>query len=158
MRRTKLARGRERRRRERRGHDYSPVRRDLVAVVARAAGGLFVAVARPGEEGGEKTRVRVSSIMMSSLSRLCLKARPITWLVGRWSDKARPKSVLRERVIMKMLRCPFQSEIVKRLSAIVGQVLPFLSQEHQQQVATAVERAKQVTMSELNSVIGVSQY
>jgi groucho len=44
---------------------------------------------------------------------------------------------------------------VKRLSAIVGQVLPFLSQEHQQQVATAVERAKQVTMSELNSVIGV---
>ncbi len=49
-----------------------------------------------------------------------------------------------------------QSEIVKRLSAIVGQVLPFLSQEHQQQVATAVERAKQVTMSELNSVIGVS--
>lgn len=48
-----------------------------------------------------------------------------------------------------------QSEIVKRLSAIVGQILPFLSQEHQQQVATAVERAKQVTMSELNSVIGV---
>ena len=50
----------------------------------------------------------------------------------------------------------FQTEIVKRLSAIVGQVLPFLSQEHQQQVATAVERAKQVTMAELNSVIGVS--
>ena len=40
----------------------------------------------------------------------------------------------------------------------MGQVLPFLSQEHQQQVATAVERAKQVTMSELNSVIGVSEY
>ena len=48
-----------------------------------------------------------------------------------------------------------QTEIVKRLSAIVGQVLPFLSQEHQQQVATAVERAKTVTMAELNSVIGV---
>ena len=30
------------------------------------------------------------------------------------------------------------------MSAIIGQVLPFLSQEHQQQVATAVERAKQV--------------
>ena len=45
---------------------------------------------------------------------------------------------------------------MKRLSAIVGQVLPFLSQEHQQQVATAVERAKQVTMAELNTVIGVS--
>ena len=38
----------------------------------------------------------------------------------------------------------------------MGQVLPFLSQEHQQQVATAVERAKQVTMAELNTVIGVS--
>ena len=40
------------------------------------------------------------------------------------------------------------------MSAIIGQVLPFLSQEHQQQVATAVERAKQVTMSDLNSVVG----
>ena len=30
------------------------------------------------------------------------------------------------------------------MSAIIGQVLPFLSQEHQQQVATAMERAKQV--------------
>merc|ERR1719433_1220253 len=50
-----------------------------------------------------------------------------------------------------------QTEIVKRLSAIVGQVLPFLSQEHQQQVATAVERAKQVTMAELNSVVGQTQ-
>ena len=47
-----------------------------------------------------------------------------------------------------------QTEIVKRMSAIIGQVLPFLSQEHQQQVATAVERAKQVTMSDLNSAIG----
>ena len=28
--------------------------------------------------------------------------------------------------------------------------------QHQQQVVTAVERAKQVTMSELNSIIGVS--
>jgi len=32
--------------------------------------------------------------------------------------------------------------------------VPFLSQEHQQQVLTAVERAKQITMSELNAVIG----
>jgi len=46
-----------------------------------------------------------------------------------------------------------QTEIVKRMSAIIGQVLPFLSQEHQQQVATAMERAKQVTMSDLNSVV-----
>ena len=66
-------------------------------------------------------------------------------------------------------------EIAKRLNAIIAQLLPFLSQEvgllmrtkqlsqpiiigfqHQQQVVTAVERAKQVTMSELNSIIGVS--
>ncbi|GFO37955.1 transducin-like enhancer protein 4 [Plakobranchus ocellatus] len=47
-----------------------------------------------------------------------------------------------------------QSEIVKRLNAICAQVIPFLSQEHQQQVAAAVERAKQVTMQELNAIIG----
>ncbi|CAG9565921.1 unnamed protein product [Danaus chrysippus] len=50
-----------------------------------------------------------------------------------------------------------QTEIAKRLSAIIGQVLPFLAQEHQQQVAAAVERAKQVTMSELNAIIGQQQ-
>lgn len=50
----------------------------------------------------------------------------------------------------------FQTEIAKRLNAIIAQILPFLSQEHQQQVASAVERAKQVTMTELNSIIGVS--
>nr|CAD7430811.1 unnamed protein product [Timema monikensis] len=48
------------------------------------------------------------------------------------------------------------TEIAKRLNAIIAQVLPFLGQEHQQQVATAVERAKQVTMTELNAIIGVS--
>lgn len=37
-------------------------------------------------------------------------------------------------------------------------MLPFLAQEHQQQVATAVDRAKQVTMTELNAIIGVSVY
>lgn len=52
----------------------------------------------------------------------------------------------------------FQTEIAKRLNAIIAQILPFLSQEHQQQVATAVERAKQVTMTELNAIIGVSAY
>uniref|UniRef100_A0A4W5QW71 Groucho/TLE N-terminal Q-rich domain-containing protein n=1 Tax=Hucho hucho TaxID=62062 RepID=A0A4W5QW71_9TELE len=46
------------------------------------------------------------------------------------------------------------TEIAKRLNTICAQVIPFLSQEHQQQVIQAVERAKQVTMSELNSVIG----
>ncbi|CAO1423921.1 unnamed protein product [Diamesa hyperborea] len=47
-----------------------------------------------------------------------------------------------------------QTEISKRLSAIIQQIVPFLSAEHQQQVLTAVDRAKQITMSELNAVIG----
>ncbi|XP_064353398.1 transducin-like enhancer protein 2 isoform X2 [Dromaius novaehollandiae] len=47
-----------------------------------------------------------------------------------------------------------QAEIVKRLSAICAQIVPFLTQEHQQQVLQAVERAKQVTMGELNSIVG----
>ncbi|XP_066492735.1 transducin-like enhancer protein 2 isoform X2 [Tiliqua scincoides] len=47
-----------------------------------------------------------------------------------------------------------QAEIVKRLSAICAQIIPFLTQEHQQQVLQAMERAKQVTMGDLNSVIG----
>uniref|UniRef100_A0A8C0IA32 TLE family member 3, transcriptional corepressor n=2 Tax=Bubo bubo TaxID=30461 RepID=A0A8C0IA32_BUBBB len=46
-------------------------------------------------------------------------------------------------------------EIAKRLNTILAQIMPFLSQEHQQQVAQAVERAKQVTMTELNAIIGV---
>ncbi|XP_024938859.1 protein groucho isoform X15 [Cephus cinctus] len=54
-----------------------------------------------------------------------------------------------------------QTEIAKRLNAIIVQVLPFLAQEHglqhQQQVANAVERAKQVTMTELNAIIGQQQ-
>ena len=32
---------------------------------------------------------------------------------------------------------------------------PYLCPQHQQQVAAAVERAKQVTMQELNAIIGV---
>ncbi|XP_051495900.1 transducin-like enhancer protein 2 isoform X11 [Apus apus] len=47
-----------------------------------------------------------------------------------------------------------QAEIVKRLSAVCTQMIPFLTQEHQQQVLQAVERAKQVTMGELNSIVG----
>ncbi|XP_056600181.1 chico isoform X2 [Triplophysa dalaica] len=46
-----------------------------------------------------------------------------------------------------------QAEIVKRLNGICGQVLPYLSQEHQQQVLGAIERAKQVTPPEMNSII-----
>lgn len=50
----------------------------------------------------------------------------------------------------------FQTEIAKRLNAIIAQILPFLSQDHHQQIASAVDRAKQVTMTELNAIIGVS--
>ncbi|XP_054252187.1 transducin-like enhancer protein 1 isoform X2 [Indicator indicator] len=48
-----------------------------------------------------------------------------------------------------------QTEIAKRLNVICAQLIPFLSQEHQQQVVQAVERAKQVTMTDLNAAIGV---
>uniref|UniRef100_A0A669D0F2 TLE family member 3, transcriptional corepressor n=1 Tax=Oreochromis niloticus TaxID=8128 RepID=A0A669D0F2_ORENI len=51
----------------------------------------------------------------------------------------------------------FLWKIAKRLNAILAQIMPFLSQEHQQQVAQAVERAKQVTMTELNAIIGQQQ-
>ncbi|NXO02388.1 TLE2 protein, partial [Rhinopomastus cyanomelas] len=50
-----------------------------------------------------------------------------------------------------------QAEIVKRLSAICAQVVPFLTTEHQQQVLQAVERAKQVTVGELSSIVGQQQ-
>ncbi|XP_069079046.1 transducin-like enhancer protein 3 isoform X7 [Pleurodeles waltl] len=50
-----------------------------------------------------------------------------------------------------------QTEIAKRMNTILAQIMPFLSQEHQQQVAQAVERARQVTMTELNAVIGQQQ-
>lgn len=40
------------------------------------------------------------------------------------------------------------------MNAIIGQIIPFLTPDHQQQVATAVDRAKQITMSELNTIIG----
>ncbi|XP_064791277.1 transducin-like enhancer protein 4 isoform X3 [Oncorhynchus masou masou] len=57
----------------------------------------------------------------------------------------------------EMQRHYIMAEIVKRLSAICAQIIPFLSQEHQQQVVQAVERAKQVTMAELNGIIGQQQ-
>ncbi|XP_039175235.1 transducin-like enhancer protein 2 isoform X3 [Crotalus tigris] len=50
-----------------------------------------------------------------------------------------------------------QAEIVKRLTAICAQIVPFLTQEHQQQVVQAMDRAKLVTMGELNSIIGQQQ-
>uniref|UniRef100_A0A665U9R5 Groucho/TLE N-terminal Q-rich domain-containing protein n=1 Tax=Echeneis naucrates TaxID=173247 RepID=A0A665U9R5_ECHNA len=59
------------------------------------------------------------------------------------------------RINYNILSILLQTEIAKRLNAILAQIMPFLSQEHQQQVAQAVERAKQVTMTELNAIIGV---
>ncbi|XP_048833301.1 transducin-like enhancer protein 2a isoform X3 [Brienomyrus brachyistius] len=47
-----------------------------------------------------------------------------------------------------------QTEIAKRLNVICAQLVPFLSQEHQQQVIQAMDRAKQVTMGDLNASIG----
>ncbi|XP_011188264.1 protein groucho isoform X3 [Zeugodacus cucurbitae] len=47
-----------------------------------------------------------------------------------------------------------QTEIAKRLNTLINQLLPFLQADHQQQVLNAVERAKQVTMQELNLIIG----
>ncbi|KAG9343244.1 hypothetical protein JZ751_014223 [Albula glossodonta] len=43
-------------------------------------------------------------------------------------------------------------EMVKRQSTICAQIIPFLSQEHLQLVVHAVERAKQVTTAELNTI------
>ncbi|CAF4972637.1 unnamed protein product, partial [Rotaria socialis] len=48
-----------------------------------------------------------------------------------------------------------QSELAKRYLAICHQILPCLSQEQQNQVAATLERAKQVTVAELNAIIGV---
>ncbi|OBS73503.1 hypothetical protein A6R68_15959 [Neotoma lepida] len=50
-----------------------------------------------------------------------------------------------------------QAEIVKRLNGICAQVLSCLSQEHQQQVLGAIERAKQVTAPVLNSIVRQQQ-
>ncbi|CAF0904271.1 unnamed protein product [Rotaria sordida] len=47
-----------------------------------------------------------------------------------------------------------QSELAKRYLAICHQIIPCLSQEQQNQVAATLERAKQVTVAELNAIIG----
>lgn len=47
-------------------------------------------------------------------------------------------------------------EIVKRLNTLINQLVPFLQPDHQQQVVQAVDRAKQVTVQDLNVIIGVS--
>ncbi|CAF0849858.1 unnamed protein product [Adineta steineri] len=47
-----------------------------------------------------------------------------------------------------------QSELAKRYLAICHQIIPCLSQEQQNQVAATLDRAKQVTVAELNAIIG----
>uniref|UniRef100_A0A673YKD5 Transducin-like enhancer protein 1 n=1 Tax=Salmo trutta TaxID=8032 RepID=A0A673YKD5_SALTR len=68
---------------------------------------------------------------------------------------ASEKTEMQRHYVMVSPISTIYTEIAKRLNTICAQVIPFLSQEHQQQVIQAVERAKQVTMGELNSVIGV---
>jgi groucho len=46
-----------------------------------------------------------------------------------------------------------QTEIAKRMNNIIGQIIPYLSQDHQQQVANAVERAKQLSVTEINTLV-----
>uniref|UniRef100_A0A667ZJJ9 Groucho/TLE N-terminal Q-rich domain-containing protein n=1 Tax=Myripristis murdjan TaxID=586833 RepID=A0A667ZJJ9_9TELE len=70
---------------------------------------------------------------------------------------ASEKTEMQRHYVMVSLILCVCAEIVKRLNAICAQVIPFLSQEHQQQVVQAVERAKQVTMAELNAIIGQQQ-
>uniref|UniRef100_A0A673YKB4 Transducin-like enhancer protein 1 n=1 Tax=Salmo trutta TaxID=8032 RepID=A0A673YKB4_SALTR len=67
---------------------------------------------------------------------------------------ASEKTEMQRHYVMVSPISTIYTEIAKRLNTICAQVIPFLSQEHQQQVIQAVERAKQVTMGELNSVIG----
>uniref|UniRef100_A0A8C4FD43 TLE family member 3, transcriptional corepressor n=1 Tax=Dicentrarchus labrax TaxID=13489 RepID=A0A8C4FD43_DICLA len=68
---------------------------------------------------------------------------------------ANEKTEMQRHYVMVRAVIVKKTEIAKRLNAILAQIMPFLSQEHQQQVAQAVERAKQVTMTELNAIIGV---
>ncbi|CAF2893450.1 unnamed protein product [Rotaria sp. Silwood2] len=46
-----------------------------------------------------------------------------------------------------------QTEITKRLIALLHQIIPYLTPEQQSHALPALERAKQVTMNDLNSVI-----
>ncbi|KAK6631469.1 hypothetical protein RUM44_005996 [Polyplax serrata] len=89
----------------------------------------------------------------------CDKCKKLNFLFGR--DGAYISSGMNEVLVLmgryNEERNKIPTEIAKRLNAIIAQVLPFLPQEHQQQVATAVERAKQVTMTELNAIIGQQQ-
>ncbi|KAL8197360.1 UNVERIFIED_CONTAM: Transducin-like enhancer protein 3 [Gekko kuhli] len=72
---------------------------------------------------------------------------PVTLLLGRAPGVRWPRGPGEAQELA-------ETEIAKRLNTILAQIMPFLSQEHQQQVAQAVERAKQVTMTELNAIIG----
>uniref|UniRef100_A0A915DFQ9 Groucho/TLE N-terminal Q-rich domain-containing protein n=1 Tax=Ditylenchus dipsaci TaxID=166011 RepID=A0A915DFQ9_9BILA len=47
-----------------------------------------------------------------------------------------------------------QAEIVKRLSGILGHVIPLLPPEHQASAIQAVERAKAINQQELQAIVG----
>ncbi|KAF7239577.1 Transducin-like enhancer protein 3 [Varanus komodoensis] len=109
-----------------------------------------------------------SQTMLRSAAALAVLAEGVAWEPSCFGQNAlgglaaRPVKQLPEfafflyiMVTKDCLLSPFQTEIAKRLNTILAQIMPFLSQEHQQQVAQAVERAKQVTMTELNAIIGV---
>ncbi|KAG9509866.1 Transducin-like enhancer protein 3-A [Fragariocoptes setiger] len=51
------------------------------------------------------------------------------------------------------VECCKQSEISKRLNNIIISILPYLNSEHQQQIATTVERAKQLSLSEVSQIV-----
>lgn len=87
-------------------------------------------------------------------------------LANEKNDLQRHYTMVRDYVYYEM-SCGFnieitkQTEIAKRLNVIIAQLLPYLAQEHglqhQQQVARAVERAKEVTPTEINAIIGQLQ-
>jgi hypothetical protein len=62
--------------------------------------------------------------------------------------------------VFDFIFCPYSSAAVNDDADLNGMDDLFdddyVLLQHQQQVATAVERAKQVTMTELNAIIGVS--
>uniref|UniRef100_A0A8C6LLH3 TLE family member 3, transcriptional corepressor n=1 Tax=Nothobranchius furzeri TaxID=105023 RepID=A0A8C6LLH3_NOTFU len=110
--------------------------------------------------GGQERResmVRLRSdggceIIPDCTARVC----PLLFLPSFSASPPKLKGTQRfcRRLLVTPVSPPSSTEIAKRLNAILAQIMPFLSQEHQQQVAQAVERAKQVTMTELNAIIG----
>ncbi|XP_074783817.1 transducin-like enhancer protein 2 [Athene noctua] len=101
----------------------------------------------PSSRGGGRERAKPAA-PLRSLKLECEK------LVSEKTEMQRHYVMYYEMSYGLNIEMHKQAEIVKRLSAICAQIVPFLTQEHQQQVLQAVERAKQVTVGELNSIVG----